>query len=135
MDFKKSEAHVGYSIFETVEECYQYNENACFIAETRAAAKIFLRDGFADPKGCRIDAIRSGYIMQDYGASCGEYAMERGAFLRFKVAAEVNGIQFSAELYDEDDSLLVVEIDGVVTAGDDRSTANKEMQQTAGRRG
>ncbi len=124
MDFKEHEAQVGYSIFETLEECYQYNENACFIADTQTAAEIFLRDGYCDPQDCRIDAIRFGDIMQDYGASCGQYAMERGAFLRFKVAAEVNGIQFSAEPYEEDDSLLVVEIDGVVMANDNRSTTN-----------
>ncbi len=118
MDFKEDEACVGYSVFETLDECYHYNENACFIAETRAAAEIFLRDGSGDPQDCRIDDIRFGDIMQDYGASCGEYAMERGAFLRFKIAAEINGIQFSAEPYDEDDSLLVVEIDNVVMDDD-----------------
>ncbi len=128
MNFKEHEAQIGYSIFETLEECYQYNENACFIAETRAAAEVFLRDGYSDPEDCRIDAIRFGDVMQDYGASCGWYAMERGAFLRFKAAAEVNGIQFSAEPYEEDDSLLVVEIAGVVMVDDNRSTANKEIQ-------
>ncbi len=119
MDLKEPETHIGYSVFETFEECYQYNENACFIAETRAAAETFLRASCIDPGDCRIDTIRFGDIMKDYGASCGEYAMEREAFLRFKSVAELNGIQFRAEPYDGDEGLLVVAIDGVVRGDDE----------------
>lgn len=118
MEFKESDTHIGYSIFETLEECYQYNENECFIAETRRAAQCFLQAGFTAPEYCRIDAINFGDIMQDYGASSGRYAMERKAFSRFKGVAEVNGTRFSVEPYDEDPSLLVVDIDGVVMADD-----------------
>ncbi len=123
MDSRTDETHVGYSIFDTVEESYQYNENACFVAETRAAAEAFLREGYTDPGDCQIEAISFGDIMRDYGVSSGEYAMERSAFLRFRVAAEDSGIKFSAKPYEEDDSLLVVEIEGVAFADDDRSMA------------
>jgi hypothetical protein len=113
MDMTDSRKHIGYSVFETFEECYQYNENACFIAATRSAAETFLRNGYTDPQDCRIDSICFGDIMKDFGASCGEYAMEREAFLRFKTVAERNGVEFRAEPYDGDDGLLVVEIEGV----------------------
>ena len=40
--------------------------------------------------------------------------MEREAFVRFRNTAELNGTRFRYEPDDGDDSLLVVEIDGVV---------------------
>ena len=111
-DMEPSEMHVGYSVFDTFEDCYQYNENACFIGDTREAAEAFLQGTGAGPDECRIDAITFGDIIKDYGGSYGEYAMEQEAFLRFKQVAERNGIRFSAELFDEDDTLQVVTILG-----------------------
>lgn len=118
MDLQQAQAHVGYSVFETFEECYQYNENACFIAATRAAADVFRADSGAQAGESRIDAVCFGDIMRDYGGSCGEYAMEREAFVRFRKTAELNVTHFRCEPDDGDDSLLVVEIDGVVRADD-----------------
>ncbi len=119
MDLQQAESDVGYSVFETFEECYQYNENACFIAATRAAADVFRADSGTQAEDSRIDAVCFGDIMRDYGGSCGEYAMEREAFLRFRKTAELNGIHFRCGPYDGDDSLLVVEIDGVARADDE----------------
>ena len=116
MESKDSDTHIGFSVFETFEECYQYNENACFIAATRSAAEAFLRNGYTDPQDCRVDTVCYGDIMKDFGGSCGEYAMEREAFLRFKSVAERDGIEFTAEPYAGDDELLVVDIDGVSMA-------------------
>ena len=113
-----SQTHIGYSVFETFEECYQYNENACYIAATRPEAESFMKNGFTDPRDCRIDSITLADLMKDYGASCGEYAMEREAFLRFKSVAERNKIEYSVEPFDGDDELLVVEINGVVRDND-----------------
>ncbi len=119
MDLQQAEAHVGYSVFETFEECCQYNENACFIAAARESADVFRRDGYTPADECRIEAVCFGDIMRDYGGSCGEYAMEGEAFGRFHKTAELNGIRFRFEPYDGDDSLLVVEIDAVVRADDE----------------
>ena len=113
-----SQTQIGYSVFETFEECYQYNENACFIAATRLAAEAFMKNGFTDPRDCRIDSITLADLMKDYGASCGEYAMEKEAFLRFESVAKRNKISYSVEPFDGDDELLVVEIDGVVRDDD-----------------
>ncbi len=79
-DLQQSQTQVGYSVFETFEECYQYNENACFIAATREVADVFRRDGDVPAEECRIDAVCFADIMSDFGGSCGEYAMERDAF-------------------------------------------------------
>ena len=116
MDLQQAQAHMGYSVFETFEECCQYNENACFIAATRESADVFRCDGDTPADECRIEAVCFGEIMRDFGGCCGEYAMEREAFVRFRKTAELNGIRFRCEPYGGDDSLLVVEIDGVVRA-------------------
>ena len=118
-DLQQAQSHVGYSIFETFAECYQYNENACIIAATRATADVFARDGDTPSDECRIDAVCFGDVMRDYGGSLGEYAMERDAFVRFQETAELNGVRFRVEPYDGDDGFLVVEIDDVVRADDE----------------
>ena len=33
---------IGYSGFDVFEECYGYNENACYIADTEASAHRFM---------------------------------------------------------------------------------------------
>lgn len=119
MSTAENETTIGYSVFETFEEGYQYNENACFIADTVQNAQQFLASGFTDAKDCRVDAIKFGDIMADYGASLGEYAMEAEAFARFKAIAAQNGVQFNAQPFDGDETLLVVEIDGVSKLDDD----------------
>ncbi len=119
MSTAENETTIGYSVFETFEECYQYNENACFIADTVQNAQRFLAAGFTDASDCRVDAIKFGDIMADYGASLGEYAMEAEAFSRFKAIAAQNGVHFNAQPYDGDETLLVVEIDGVSKLDDD----------------
>ncbi len=119
VDLQQAEAHVGYSVFETFEECYQYNENACIIAATRSAAELFRLDGDTPADACRIDVVCFGDVMRDFGGSLGEYAMERDAFVRFQETAELNGIRFRFEPDGGDESFLVVEIDGVVRADDE----------------
>ncbi len=115
----ESSTTIGYSVFELFEECYQYNENACYVASSREQANDFLQNCCDNAADCRIDAIRITDIMTDYGASCGQYAMESEAFSRFKKVAEVNAIQFRAEPFDGDDTLMVVKIDGVVIGEND----------------
>ncbi len=44
MSTAENETTIGYSVFETFEECYQYNENACFIADTVQNAQRQLRE-------------------------------------------------------------------------------------------
>ena len=40
MGVEASRLLIGYSVFDIGEECYEYNENACFIASTVEGAKV-----------------------------------------------------------------------------------------------
>ena len=110
---------IGYSIFETGEECWQYNEDACLIGDSYAAAEAFLAGGWTPTAECRIEPVTFADLLRDFGDSCGEYAMEREAFLRFEQLARQHGVRFESEPYDGDDSLLVVTIDGVTHSDDE----------------
>lgn len=52
-------------------------------------------------------------IMDDYGYSSGEFAMESEAFETFRAAAGAAGIQFEASNDDFGPELTVVNVEGV----------------------
>jgi len=118
MDYVKQDTVIGYSVFEKFEECYQYNENACFVADSQASAQAFLENGFDDPKDCRIDAVTFADVMRDFGCSCGEYAFESQAFKVFQSVAALNAVTYDAEPDDGDFLLMVTEVDGVSRTDD-----------------
>ena len=66
MTTNENEPVIGYSGFEEFEECFEYNEDACFIAGTEAAADRFMQDAFMMPD-YRIVAVTLSQIMSDYG--------------------------------------------------------------------
>jgi hypothetical protein len=111
MSVHDSRVLIGYSVFDTSQECYEYNENACFIASTRQAAQEFLTVACMDSRDGRVDVVNWDDLLRDYGCSGGEYAMEADAFARFRLLAAGRRISFEAEAYDGDDSLMVVEIE------------------------
>ena len=39
----QNEPVIGYSGFDVFEECYGYNEDACYVADTEASANRFMR--------------------------------------------------------------------------------------------
>ncbi len=102
---------IGYSVFDTGQECYEYNENACFIASTPEAAQEFLEVACTIPQDGRVDPVCWDDLLRDFGCSGGEYAMEAQAFARFRTLAEEHNVVFEAEAYDGDDSLMVVEVE------------------------
>jgi hypothetical protein len=118
MTFKEHDAHVGYSIFDTYEECYDYNENACFIAATRADAIFFAENAFGDMRGRRIEPVHFANVMDDFGAS-GEYAMELEAYARFRHVADLNGLEFHAQPHELNDTLIVVTTNAALLDDDD----------------
>jgi hypothetical protein len=70
---------IGYSGFDVFEECYGYDEDACYIADTEAAAHHFMQ--VASMSGAyRIEPVTLSRIMDDFGFSLGEFTMERTAF-------------------------------------------------------
>lgn len=111
MTVNANESHVGFSIFDSSEDCWEYNENACFIASTESAAMEFLKAGSTPAGACRIQAVSFEDVLRDFGYSSGEYAMELEAFQRFEQRAEASNVRFEAEPYDGDESLIVVELD------------------------
>ena len=102
---------IGYSVYDTSEECYEYNENACFIASTVDGAKRVLRNAMMSPQDAEFHAVFWNDLLRDFGCSGGEYAMEAAAFARFRTLAQEQGVSFEAEAYDGDDSLMVVQIE------------------------
>ncbi len=112
MTYRESGTVIGFSGFDLFEECYEYNEDACYVADTHEAAATFMENAFTGSGNFRIDAVTIADIMNDFGSSCGEFAMESGAFRRFSAIASTNGIRFQATPYDGDESLMVVDVEG-----------------------
>jgi len=102
---------VGYSVFDTNEECYEYNENACYIAAGRESAEAFREACDLSPHAARIDPVMWDDLLRDFGSSGGEYAMEADAFARFEKLARQHGVSFEADAYDRRGLLMVVQLD------------------------
>ena len=109
---------IGYSGFDSSEECYEYFENSCYIADTPRSADNLMRNSFSCVGPYRIDPVTIEQIMDDFGASCGDYAMEKEAFDRFKVVAEKENIRFRVNEEDPDIPLTIVEVEGVRMSDD-----------------
>ena len=107
-----TEPIIGYSGLELFEECYGYNENACYIADTEASASEFMEHAvFSQPY--RIEPVALSRIMADFGCSGGEFAMEKGAFERFRTLADQAGIHYDAEPGDGSPDFMLVNVHGV----------------------
>ena len=88
MEHENLNSIIGSSGFILHEECYEYNEDACYLASDKDTARNFMINcGYTDNE-FRIDSISLADIMKDYGCSMGEYAMEKSAFERFQLVAE-----------------------------------------------
>ena len=48
---------IGYSVYDISEECYEYNENACYIAATPDSAQQFLEVASLVPGNARVEAV------------------------------------------------------------------------------
>ncbi len=101
---------IGCSGFILFEECYEYNENACYIADTLNMAEQFMIDCGYDRSDFRIDEISINDLLNDYGCSCGEYAMEKLTFENFKLIAKGKNINYESEKFDRELDLMVVNI-------------------------
>ncbi len=110
---------IGYSGFELFEECYGYNENACFIADTEASAHRFMQDDVLGGE-YRIEPVTLSQIMGDYGCSSGEFAMEKEAFGAFRRAARQAGILFQTRTDAFSPGLTLVNVEGVKRHDDQR---------------
>jgi len=60
MSVEASRLLIGYSVFDTGDECYEYTENVCFIASTVDGAKRVLRNVWMAP----LDAEFEPYMAE-----------------------------------------------------------------------
>jgi len=114
---KKSATIIGYSAYRLFDECYEYNENACYIADSPESLKEFFGGAMFAVEDYRTDAVKLSDIIDDYGCSLGEFAMEPEALKRFR---KMPGLTYSVEPYDnylnkEEPDLFVVNIDKKIT--------------------
>jgi len=107
---KQPENIFGYSGFILDEECYEYNENACFIAGTKSLAVEFMNNSFHSQGSYRIDPISLNEVIEDFGCSCGEFAMDTQAFTKFSEVAERNNLEYEAADLDGNSSIKIVNI-------------------------
>ncbi len=109
-----SDTLIGYSAFELSEECYEYHENACYVADSPEALRTFLSEAMLDSNDYRIDAVRLSDMVADFGVSNGEYALEAEAFARFQQAAKKANLRYRFEKpetwFDEQSDLYIVEV-------------------------
>ena len=104
---------IGYSAFILFDECYEYNENACYVADSPESLKAFLKDAVFNINDYRFDKIKLSDILDDFGGSCGEFAMEPEALKRFK---QLSSVTYTVEPYDNqfndgEPDLFIVNID------------------------
>ncbi len=110
---EKSEPIIGYSAYRLFEECYVYNEDACYIADTPDSLNIFLEEAMLSESNYRIRPVYLKDIMNDFGSSGQEYAMEPEVLKRFKHETDVD---FATEPFDDpfnegESDLFIVKLD------------------------
>ena len=72
---------IGYSGLSLFEECYEYHENACLIADTRESANELMQ-AYHSRRDYRIEPVTLPMIMKDYGCSLATEIQEREAEAR-----------------------------------------------------
>ena len=95
------ESFVGYAAFDVAQQCYEYNENACYIADSRDSMRRFLSGAMVSLSEYKVVPVSIADFERDFGVSCGQYALEPDSLARFKKAAQTRGMQFTVEPYDE----------------------------------
>ena len=109
---KESREVLGYSAFNLTEESYEYNENACYIADDVTTLRKFLSDAMLDVRNYRCDPVTIEDMQKDFGCSYGEFALEPRSLERFKRIAQALGVKHAVEPYktvfDTQDGLFIV---------------------------
>ncbi len=127
---ENSETIIGYSAFRLFDECYEYIENACYIADSPESLKKFLGRAMFAVEDYRIDAVKLSYIIGDYGCSLGEFALEPKAL---KQIQQTTDCAYSVKTYDHlfnkgEPDLFVVNLDKKITVSQvDKETKVSEI--------
>lgn len=101
---------IGYSGFLLFEGCYEYNEDACYLADSKDSVMEFMKHAGHTRSDFRVDEVSIKNLIDDYGYSSGEYTMEKSAFEKFKAAAATMGLRYKYEDYYMDPDLKVVNL-------------------------
>ena len=91
---------IGYSGFNVSNYRYEYNESSCFIGDSVELIKYFMENCGYSSSGYRIVPITFSDVMNNYGKSYGEYAMESQVCSRFMEIAKKYNIKFSKKKFD-----------------------------------
>lgn len=110
---------IGYAGLDIREDCYEYFENECCIADTIELAEYMMKESYSCMGPYKITPITISEIMNDFGYSYGSFAFEKEAFSRFKEIAAKNDIPFTSRIDTmAHPPLVVVEVSGVKTDND-----------------
>ncbi len=111
MSSRPSEIIIGYSAYDKYEQCYEYVENSCFIADNPGTLRKFTENCWQPAENCEKKEVRLSDILADFGVSGRRYAMEPAASERFGKAAGNRGIRYESEPYKGFSDLLYVEVE------------------------
>ncbi len=102
---------VGYSALDRLEECYEYNENACYVADSLESLRRFLDSAMLPTEQYDVKSVTLQDLLNDFGVSSGEYALEPLALARFGRLAQARALAFDVEPYEgAPDELFVVKL-------------------------
>jgi len=92
---------IGYSAYDPVEGCYEYNENECYVADSPESLQKFLAGAIFPVEDYRVDEVKISDFVRDYGCSCGSYALEPEALQRFERIAGEHRFDYDVEEYED----------------------------------
>lgn len=119
----KPDIVIGYGALERFEECYEFDGNACHIADSAENLRRYLANAGLPAKSYRLVPATFADFLKDFGGSGGEYAMEPQALARFEQAAKTQGLKYEIEEYTDegelDPKIFIVRFGGWQRADDE----------------
>ena len=96
---------IGYAVIEEYDDCYGYDENECYIGDTKESVLEIFEDVSS------VEEIGIEEMKKDFGSSCGGYALEPKAYERFKRIAEREGIQYELKEEENRGNIYIIEME------------------------
>ena len=88
-----------------------YNENACYVADSPESLRRFLDSAMLPTEQYDVKSVTLQDLLNDFGVSSGEYALEPLALARFGRLAQARALAFDVEPYEgAPDELFVVKL-------------------------
>jgi hypothetical protein len=102
---KLPELFVGYSALDRDEDCFEYEEDSCYVADSLTAINAYIQ-GASLPLRRYLMTPVSFEDLQTEFAGTNRFAFEPAAFARMKQFAHERGVSFEIdEDYDEDEQV------------------------------